>query len=149
MSHISPISRSRFGRQTGSIHSRPAPLWLIAAAMGLTILVLCGFTPPATAADAPGAREPLTVDAFSVVRVHVKAVPDARSRATLGPEREGTGIVIDSSGLILTIGYLIQEADTVQSTPQTAGRCLRASSLTTTPLDSGCCARSGHHRYGQ
>ncbi len=70
----------------------------------------------AGAADAPrgGYREPpLTVDAFSVVKIHAKAVADARSRATLGPEREGTGIVIDSSGLILTIGYLIQEAETV------------------------------------
>ncbi len=71
---------------------------------------------PVTAADAPrgGAREPLTVDAFSVVKIHAKAVPDARSRSTLGPEREGTGIVIDSSGLILTIGYLIQEAESVE-----------------------------------
>jgi S1-C subfamily serine protease len=71
---------------------------------------------PATAADAPrgGNREPLTVDAFSVVKIHAKTVPDARSRSTLGAEREGTGIVIDSSGLILTIGYLIQEAESVE-----------------------------------
>ena len=66
------------------------------------------------AADAPPAREPLTVDAFSVVKVKVKAVADARSRSTLGGEREGTGIVIDSSGLILTIGYLVQEAESVE-----------------------------------
>jgi serine protease Do len=59
-------------------------------------------------------REPMTVDAFSVVRVLTKAVPNARSVATLGQTREGTGIVIDSSGLILTIGYLIQEAQTVE-----------------------------------
>jgi S1-C subfamily serine protease len=74
----------------------------------------------ALAADAPadlpggGARAPLTVDAFSVVRLRAHAVADARSRNTLGSEREGTGIVIDSSGLILTIGYLIQEAETVE-----------------------------------
>jgi S1-C subfamily serine protease len=69
----------------------------------------------ATAAEVPGTtRPPLTVDAFSVVRIHARAVPEARSRNTLGPEREGTGIVIDSSGLILTIGYLIQEAETVE-----------------------------------
>jgi serine protease Do len=65
-------------------------------------------------ADTPRSRAPLTVDAFSVVKVRVKAVPDARSRTTLGGEREGTGIVIDSSGLILTIGYLVQEAETVE-----------------------------------
>ena len=44
----------------------------------------------------------------------VRAVPDARSSATLGAEREGTGIVIGDDGLILTIGYLIVEADDVR-----------------------------------
>ena len=73
-----------------------------------------------------GGREALTVDAFSVVRIHTKVVPQARSRSTLGTEREGTGIVIDSSGLILTIGYLIQEADTVEIAT-TDGRSLPAS----------------------
>ena len=93
---------------------RPAPRpctirGLLAAAF------LLSATVTAAAADAPrgGERDPLTVDAFSVVKVHAKAVADARSRSTLGPEREGTGIVIDSSGLILTIGYLIQEAESV------------------------------------
>jgi S1-C subfamily serine protease len=32
---------------------------------------------------------------------------------TLGPQREGSGVVIDSDGLVLTIGYLITEAETV------------------------------------
>ena len=41
-------------------------------------------------------------------------MPNARSAATLGQEREGTGIVIGEDGLILTIGYLIVEADEVQ-----------------------------------
>ena len=49
------------------------------------------------------------------MKVKVKAVPDARSRNSLGGDREGTGIVIDSSGLILTIGYLVQEADSVEA----------------------------------
>jgi serine protease Do len=41
-------------------------------------------------------------------------VPNARSNRTLGPQRQGTGVVIDSEGLVLTIGYLITEADTVE-----------------------------------
>jgi len=49
----------------------------------------------------------------AIVRVHARALPDARSTATLGAEREGTGIVIDRDGLIVTIGYLIIEADEV------------------------------------
>ncbi|MDP1538168.1 MAG: S1C family serine protease [Burkholderiales bacterium] len=60
------------------------------------------------------AERELTVDQFSVVKLTVKAVPDARSARTLGPQREGTGVVIDSSGLVLTIGYLVTEADTVE-----------------------------------
>ena len=82
---------------------------------GLTGCLLVLTTAMAWGAGAPDSgRPPLTVDAFSVVRLHTRAVPDARSRATLGPEREGTGIVIDSSGLILTIGYLVQEAEAVE-----------------------------------
>ncbi len=61
-----------------------------------------------------------------MVKVRVKAVPDARSRTTLGGEREGTGIVIDSSGLILTIGYLVQEAESVE-VAATDGRAVPAS----------------------
>src|ERR1035437_5475645 len=82
---------------------------------GLALIALSVIAAPGRAADAPraGTREPLTVDAFSVVKVHVKAVANARSRSTLGGEREGTGIVIDSRGLILTIGYLVQEAESV------------------------------------
>jgi S1-C subfamily serine protease len=48
-----------------------------------------------------------------VVKIHAKALANARSITTLGPEREGSGVVIDSKGLVLTIGYLITEAETV------------------------------------
>lgn len=96
----------------------------------LLFMAACLLATPASvgAADAPraGGREPLTVDAFSVVKVRVKAVANARSRNTLGGEREGTGIVIDSSGLILTIGYLVQEAESV-NIYATDGRAVPAS----------------------
>ncbi|MBI3517719.1 MAG: serine protease, partial [Proteobacteria bacterium] len=39
---------------------------------------------------------------------------EARSAATLGRERKGNGVVIDSAGLIVTIGYLILEASSVE-----------------------------------
>ncbi|MCC7487842.1 MAG: serine protease [Burkholderiales bacterium] len=67
----------------------------------------------APAPSLPEAQPQLTVDALSVVRVRSKAVPNARSNRTLGPQREGSGVVIDSEGLVLTIGYLIVEAETV------------------------------------
>ena len=71
---------------------------------------------PLLAAENPSAAAAgeLTVDALSVVRVKSSAVRDARSSASLGNQREGTGVVIDSNGLVLTIGYLITEADKVE-----------------------------------
>jgi S1-C subfamily serine protease len=44
--------------------------------------------------------------------VHVKTVinPDGASVRNLGKDREGSGILIDEGGLVLTIGYLMVEA---------------------------------------
>jgi len=49
----------------------------------------------------------------SVVVLHAKVPADAFTAESLGPERLGNGIVIGTSGLVLTIGYLITEADEV------------------------------------
>ena len=46
----------------------------------------------------------------AVVRIKTYINPEGRTVAGLGREREGSGIVIDSSGLVLTIGYLMVEA---------------------------------------
>jgi S1-C subfamily serine protease len=68
--------------------------------------------PPSAATTA--AAEPDAEKLFkAIVKVEVRAVPEARSAATLGKEREGTGIVIGEDNLIVTIGYLIVEADEV------------------------------------
>src|SRR5262245_49922945 len=48
--------------------------------------------------------------AAAVVRIKTFINPEGRSVATLGAEREGSGIVIGADGLILTIGYLLLEA---------------------------------------
>src|SRR5207302_11103505 len=42
---------------------------------------------------------------------------NSRRAAYLGVEREGSGIVIDTDGLIVTIGYLITEALVIEVTP--------------------------------
>jgi len=52
----------------------------------------------------------------SIVGISSVAVDNARSLATLGKERSGSGIVIDKEGHILTIGYLVIEADTIEIT---------------------------------
>ena len=91
-----------------------------ALAGALLVASLCGSSWAATP-DQPRVGPPpanpqseLTVDALSVVRVRSKAVADARSNRTLGPAREGSGVVLDAQGLVLTIGYLILEAETVE-----------------------------------
>ncbi len=48
----------------------------------------------------------------AVVGLHSIIPPDAFSAETLGTERAGNGVVIDD-GLVLTIGYLITEAEAV------------------------------------
>ena len=48
----------------------------------------------------------------SVVGLHTIVPPDAFTADTLGVERAGNGVLIDR-GLVLTIGYLITEAETV------------------------------------
>ncbi|HEY4136824.1 MAG TPA: S1C family serine protease, partial [Casimicrobiaceae bacterium] len=52
----------------------------------------------------------------AIVKVTAVAIADARSAATLGHERQGSGVVIGDNGLVLTIGYLIVEADDVKIT---------------------------------
>jgi len=69
-------------------------------------------TPAAAQQDASYQR--LVEAANAVVAVKVKALPNARSNDTLGQEREGSGVVVSRDGLVLTIGYLIEEADTTE-----------------------------------
>jgi len=49
----------------------------------------------------------------SVVNIEAEIPADAFTAGTLGQERAGSGIVIRESGLVLTIGYLVTEADDV------------------------------------
>ena len=50
----------------------------------------------------------------AVVGVSSVTVDGAGSAATLGSERQGSGVVIGADGLVLTIGYVILEADRVE-----------------------------------
>jgi S1-C subfamily serine protease len=51
----------------------------------------------------------------AVVGVSAKIQPNARSAETLGMQRAGTGVVV-REGYVLTIGYLVVEAETIQVT---------------------------------
>jgi S1-C subfamily serine protease len=49
----------------------------------------------------------------SVVKLRAEVPEDAFTAGILGSQRSGSGVVIDSNGLILTIGYLVTEATDV------------------------------------
>jgi serine protease Do len=73
------------------------------------------------------AEEPSLDELLSGV-VHIKTFinPDGLTRENLGREREGTGIVLDNAGLVLTIGYLMVEAHAAEITTN-AGHTVPAS----------------------
>src|SRR5262245_4275125 len=97
------------------------PPRVIAAAM-VAVLAGCLWTGSSPAApdparpNAPAIRpQPeRTVDSLSVVKLRSKAFTSARSNTTLGPKRECTCVESDYYGLVLTIWYLILEAETVE-----------------------------------
>ena len=50
-----------------------------------------------------------------MVQVKAKILPNARSAATLGTQREGSGVLV-RDGYVLTIGYLVIEAESIEVT---------------------------------
>jgi serine protease Do len=60
-----------------------------------------------------------------VVGIKTFINPEARTRGNLGRERQGSGIVIDEGGLVLTIGYLMVEAHAAEIVTN-AGRTVPA-----------------------
>jgi S1-C subfamily serine protease len=82
-----------------------------AAVLGVSMLPILSI-PVASAQPAS------TMDDLASAVVHIKAHinPDGRTVQSLGLEREGSGIVISSDGLVLTIGYLMVEAHVVEVT---------------------------------
>ncbi len=61
----------------------------------------------------------------SVIELRAEIPEGAFTASTLGTERGGNGVVLDSDGLVLTIGYLITEAQTVWLTAR-SGRVAQA-----------------------
>ena len=58
---------------------------------------------------------PLKAESFnSAVRVKALIPESARTASFLGRKREGTGMVIDAEGRILTIGYIVLESKSVE-----------------------------------
>lgn len=57
----------------------------------------------------------------AVVGIKVTAIEDAKSIETLGEQRHGSGVIISPDGLILTIGYLMLEAEQIEIVTQDNG----------------------------
>jgi S1-C subfamily serine protease len=93
-----------------SIRAFLAVLW---AALVLPAAAAVPTTTPTTPKDEEAKYQYLRDAANAVVGIKVKALANARSAATLGTERFGSGAVIEN-GLVLTIGYLVLEADQVE-----------------------------------
>lgn len=105
---------------------------------GIVILMLCavanaaspspgGVNTPLPASESERRSAEALLGALdNVVRIKVSAVSNARSARTLGREREGSGVLLAQSGLVLTIGYLILEADTIELADN-SGRIVSAS----------------------
>jgi serine protease Do len=98
--------------------------WLGGLAHGLVLLAASAAATAAAPAATPPARAPQAVSdearanllqraSDAVIGVEARAVQGARSAETLGPKRSGSGIVVGPEGLVLTIGYLILEADSI------------------------------------
>jgi S1-C subfamily serine protease len=77
------------------------------------LIVFFAFTPPAVAQD--GAKQAsISTILRAVVGIRSKIPKEAISAQTLGTARDGSGVVIDSTGLILTVGYLVLEASEIE-----------------------------------
>jgi S1-C subfamily serine protease len=82
----------------------------------LQVSLILGFLllrpSPAVAETSPSIDDVLK----AIVRIEAKIPGDARTAGSLGTERDGLGAVIDANGLILTVGYLILEAESATVT---------------------------------
>ncbi len=95
----------------------------VAAAIALGVLLLVpaalAATPPgrgAQAASVAAQLEMLQRVSAAVVGLRVDAIEGALSAESLGQRRSGSGVVIGEDGLILTIGYLLLEAQNIELT---------------------------------
>lgn len=89
-----------FARRGNDVARRLSVVLVLAALLGLR---------PVAAAEATATPEILE----AIVAIEARIPADARTADTLGQERGGSGVVIDSEGLVLTIGYLVLEAESV------------------------------------
>src|SRR6478672_4341119 len=78
--------------------------------IGRAALILVSLTTALLFAATPLSAATLEDLVSAVVQIKTAIAPDGQTVQFLGREREGSGVVIDEDGLVLTIGYLMVEA---------------------------------------
>jgi S1-C subfamily serine protease len=93
-------------------------LMAVLGSLGLVATVVGAAPPPPTLRFDPGAAPdvPTAVGRASpsVVGIRAEVERDRPSAATLGTERWGSGVIVEPEGVVLTVGYLVLEARSVQ-----------------------------------
>lgn len=89
----------------------------------LAACILLLFALPVVEAAVPALAASAQIQALkragdAVVALNVTVTDGATSAETLGQQRSGSGVVIGPDGLILTIGYLLLEAETIEIVTQ-------------------------------
>jgi len=104
--------------------------WRMLPVLALMVLAGCaaGVHAAAPARQPPGAKAAVPASEAqlaalrralnAVVSVRVSATEGAPTARSLGEERSGSGVVIDAEGTVLTIGYLLLEAETIEIATQ-------------------------------
>lgn len=95
----------------------------LAGSLALSLAIALAAFRPSFAATAPPPSVQAIMEAMNkanaaVVGIRVTAVDGARSAESLGARRTGSGVVIGPDGLILTIGYLMLEAQQIEIVTQ-------------------------------
>jgi serine protease Do len=120
---------SSSGAAVPQVHRAAPSLRLVQGMLAALVLLagaLCAMAAKAQAGTPASAIEvqskALARASDAVVGLQATAVEGARSASTLGREREGSGVVISGDGLVLTIGYLVLEAESVEIRPDDGRR---------------------------
>ncbi len=87
-------------------------LRLVFVTTAILVFIAASFATPAVSQSQPNSTKLLD----AVVGVDAQIPGNARTAGTLGTTRQGSGAVISDDGLVLTIGYLILEAASIELT---------------------------------
>lgn len=109
------LRRLRFSRRRPVLALAAMLLGVAAGGASLGATEKPGPSAPGAQAAAVPTEQVLALQRASdaVVGIEVEAVAEARSNETLGRQRSGSGVVIGTDGVVLTIGYLLLEAEDV------------------------------------